>query len=66
MNLKMIRFLSRMRSRQSVLKQQLARLRKAYDALDSYCAYLIGRVRHLEVENDALREEVGCKTTEKR
>jgi len=62
MYLKTIRFLSRMRAKQHDLRQRLQRLRKAYDALDKYCAYLIGRVRHLEVENGALREEVQCKT----
>lgn len=62
MNLKMIRFLSRTRAKQHDLRHQLQRLRKAYDALDKYCASLISRVRRLEEENDALREEVECKT----
>lgn len=62
MTLKMIRFLSRWRARQTVLRHQLARLQKAYNALDKYCSYLISRVHRLEDENDELRKEVQWKT----
>ncbi|WP_159953218.1 hypothetical protein [Rhizobium sp. 18065] len=61
MNLKMIRFLSRLRSKQRDLRGQIKRLRKAYDALDKYCEYLLGRVRRLEVDNEELRKEAAWK-----
>ncbi len=60
---KTTRFLSEWVSNRADLKGRLARLQKAYDALDKYCGSLIRRVEHLEIINEGLREEARCKSS---
>lgn len=54
---KTTRFLSEWVTTNKTLRDQIDRLRKAYDALDKYCEHLLSRIDHLEGENEKLKED---------
>ncbi|QIG74623.1 hypothetical protein EVC11_041 [Rhizobium phage RHph_I20] len=58
----MTRFLFKWVATKEELIEKFERLRKAYDALDAYCAHLIDRVHQLEGANRKLREDAQCKS----
>lgn len=57
---KTMRYLFELVATNRQLREKLARLQKAYNALNEYCTHLIARLEKLEARNAELEQQEGA------